>query len=140
MSAPDTSLDQAFRETGYQVQLPAQTLTLHIDQRQPALDAWLSQQGLPPRWSLITACNPGARRLADADNKQRQQALQAALEGVGWHWYPSLAVDPAGKWPDEPGAWIAGMDEDAGRIVAATWEQLALVCRDAAGFARLVYL
>lgn len=141
MTTIDSALDQAFRQTRYHVYLPDGRVTVQIGEEPTALAQWLTQQGFETcQWHIITACNPGASQLSDADNGRRQAELEAALSASHWPWRPSVAVDPTGQWPDEPGAWIAGLPADKARRLAAEYGQLALVGADTRGVARLEYL
>ena len=137
----DSALDQAFRQTRYHVYLPEARVTVHIGEARPALSQWLAEQCFEAcQWHIITACNPGAKQLSDADNGRRQAELEAALSASRWPWRPSVAVDPTGEWPDEPGACIAGIPHHKARRLAAEYGQLALVSADSRGVARLEYL
>ena len=141
MTSVYPGLDQAFRQTDYRVYLPREQVTVRIGEIQPVLCRWLEQQGFETcHWSIITACNPGANPLSDQDNGRRQAELEVALSAGQWPWRPSVAVDPDGQWPDEPGAWIAGIPAQQACRLAAEYGQLALVSADARGLAQLEYL
>ncbi len=141
MATINPRLDEAFRQTAYHVYLPRGRVTVHIGEIQQALCGWLTEAGFQHCcWSIITACNPGARLLSDKDNGRRQAELETALSASQWPWRPSLAVDPAGRWPDEPGVCIGGIPADQARGLAAEYGQLALVSAGIRGMARLEYL
>lgn len=141
MGTINPRLDQAFRQTDYHVYLPERRVTAHIGEKHPALCEWLVSHGFDScHWSIITACNPGAKPLSDRDNGRRQAELEAALSASRWPWRPSLAVDPGGQWPDEPGACIGGIPARQARRLAAEYGQVALVITDLRGVARLEYL
>jgi hypothetical protein len=71
-------LANAYRATTYRIFLPGGHCDLRIDQPSRQLADWLKTAGYPG-FAIITACNPGGQRLADAENAERQSALECAL-------------------------------------------------------------
>lgn len=141
MSDTQANLAEAFRQTLYQVYLPDACASVQVGQVQWALRKWLEREGFQSYdWSIITAWNPGADPVAEATNRQRQGELEARLTADGWRWLPTIAVDISGQWPEEPGAWIPGMDATTAGKLGAEYGQLAVVSSDREGAAHLHWL
>ncbi len=134
-TAPAT-LDSAYRATRYQLRLPGlPPRTLRIGQRG---DRWLQRLGVGTL-AIITAENPGSRRLEPACNRRRDRALARRLDRLGWPRLRTRAVDPLGHWPVELGWAIPGMDRYCARAMAANLGQVALVWLQTGQRARLLY-
>ncbi|MOA43057.1 hypothetical protein D3C78_1651700 [compost metagenome] len=89
---------------------------------------------------MLTAWNPQSRALSDAENQMRQQALEAQLQQVGWHWVRTIAAHPHNGWPPEPGCFIEGMAADAAGDWGRRHGQNAVVCCGADAVPRLQLL
>lgn len=115
---------QAFFTTHYRVATPGEaTLTVRIGRAHPALDRLVGQQP----WAIITACNPGAEPLDPSENQARHRRLCRRAGQGGWSTRPAVNRDPSGKWPDEPGLLLAGIDAAAAGELAREFGQVAFV-------------
>lgn len=119
------SLDRAYRNALYRLDtVPPQLV--RIGQAQPEL-ARLHQRYQCRDSLIISACNPRSRRLRPASNTRRTRALERLLGVLGYHWLPTVGLDPLGCWPDEPGFWIPGMPLARGLGLARRFGQNAIV-------------
>lgn len=133
---PAAALEHAYRLTRYQVRLPGlPPRTLRVGQRG---DHWLARLGVATL-AIITAENPGSRRLAPARNARRDRAFARRLDRLGWSRLRSRAIDPRGAWPVEHGWAIPGMDRHRARTLAADLGQVALVWVESGQRVRLFY-
>jgi len=111
-------LERAYRTTAYRVRLPgvARDLVLRPGARNRKLDLWLRVAGVD-RWGLITAHNPGSRRLGAAQNRRRQQALREELAAAGYRTCAGENRAAAGDWPVEPTFFVPALAHaDAARL------------------------
>lgn len=93
------------------------------------LDALSEQAPQPERLPLaiLTAANPGARLLDDAENRQRNQSLQRQVETAGWRHCPARGRSPDASWIEDSllvEAPLAAIDE-----LAQAFGQLAVWLR-----------
>ncbi|MCB0618368.1 MAG: DUF3293 domain-containing protein [Saprospiraceae bacterium] len=110
----DERLLEAFRQTTYRIFDPP--VEIRIGQPNAELDALLLRLSRQ-NWFFITAWNPGARPLSEADNRRRQRTLLDGLRREDWTVLSGESVADAGDWPPEPSYWVAG----AGREAAIAW-------------------
>jgi hypothetical protein len=76
---------------------------------------------------IITAANPESRRAPRAMNARRDARLQVILRSEAAGIMPTLARDPARRWPDEPG-WLAkGLSLMHAAAIARRFRQNAIV-------------
>lgn len=101
----ESRLESAYRRAVYRVELSA-PVEVRVGARSPALDAALAALGVES-WAIVTADNPGSRRLPAGENRRRRRELAAALDRAGWWHLPACGLDPDGRWPPEPG-WLVG--------------------------------
>jgi hypothetical protein len=144
---PDKSLDVAYRRARYR--LPGFTaqqqgaaepvLDLWIGRAEPRLRRLLSEHGAPHA-ALLTACNPRSVATSRVDNAAAMRALASAVRGAGYPSVESLATDPVGRWPDEPGLLIFGIGRDAALALARRFDQNALVWIDGAATPELLWV
>jgi len=74
---------------------------------------------------VITAWNPGPRRLSLDENQQRNMALRARLEPIASPLYRALGSDPASTYAEE--SWAVGGLSDAAAVgVARDFDQVAI--------------
>lgn len=90
-------------------------------------------------WAIVTAFNPGARRIPDAANRHRDCALLRCLRSLR----PAALlrtrhVDPSRVWPDEAGWWFCPAPVIRTCRIARQFGQLGLVAGNASGAARLI--
>lgn len=70
-------------------------------------------------WSMLTAADPGATPLSDAENSARMNALREELAAAGIEFHEAL-----GKYGDEqPTLLVLGVTEDQARDIGARWGQ-----------------
>lgn len=134
-----SELDAAYRATRYRVFLPGGVRELRIGTPDGTLAAWLAGEGAAD-WAVLTACNPASKRLAEAENRVRQAALEIALLEMGLEPYTAENVADDAGWPAEESCFVTGLPADAARGLAARFGQNALVCGAADGVPRLVWV
>ncbi|MGN6704992.1 MAG: DUF3293 domain-containing protein [Rhodanobacter sp.] len=130
----DESLDEAFRDTSYLVNLDTLNwATIRVDLPLPVELRELV--GTQP-WAFITAWNPQARRRAQAENLAAQRDLLAALQALpGTAVRPAIGVGNTG-W-SEPSLFVVGADTAMLDILARRHDQLAYIHGRAGGTAHL---
>lgn len=74
---------------------------------------------------VVTAHNPGADHLDDAENAARQARLEAELDARGLAHHRTVAGAEDGSHA-EVGALVVGLDDDAARALGAAWGQDAV--------------
>lgn len=89
----------AYRRTSYTARAPAGMLRLRIGEANPALDALLIARACRS-WAYLTACNPNSRELCAAENRLRQQALEAQLSAEGFDFHRGAGVPDPEHDPD----------------------------------------
>lgn len=120
------ALEAAFRATIYRVELPEGRFDLRIGALDSAFDDCLRTRGVG-KWGIITACNPGAGRLSNAENRLREAGLRERLHSAGWQFFAAVNLDATGAWPPEPGCLVLQIDEAQLRALAGEFSQCALV-------------
>lgn len=140
-TARASSLLSAYRRTCYCVLLDAATLILRIDHHDAEVDRRLCLAcGIHRNWSIVTPCNPRSQRLNTADNAQRLTTLHAELARRQVRWVATLNRDPAGHWPDEPGALLCDPAPGLAETLGQRFEQNAIVTGRPGAAPRLVWL
>jgi len=74
---------------------------------------------------VVTAHDPGAARLGDEENAERQARLEAELDARGLPHRRTVASAEDGSHA-ERGALVVGLDDDAARALGAAWGQDAV--------------
>lgn len=87
---------------------------------------------------MLTACNPHSRPLPAHDNQRRHQALQAAVRAHGIATLPALGQPDQPGWEAEPGLLLMDTTRDMVQMLAARFEQNAVVWVSAGSEVRLV--
>jgi hypothetical protein len=83
---------EAFASALYEVRIEGRWLdALHGQAPQPA--------ALP--LAILTAANPGARLLDEAENRLRNQSLQRRVEAAGWRNWPARGRSPDSSWVED---------------------------------------
>ena len=90
--------------------------------------------------AFLTACNPHGQMLGAADNATRTAALGAELERFAPLVLPACGVDPAGRWPDEPGFLALGCPPAITEALGRRHRQNAVVLCGEDAVPRLVLL
>lgn len=132
-------LDQAYRATLYQAQLPSGTLTLRIDQHSDTLGKLLADEGCPT-WAFVSAANPGSRLLDETENSARHQALLAAIDLQGIRFFEGMGVPQNSGWPPEPGLLVLGITQHDAHELAARFGQNAILFGTRDGIPRLQHV
>jgi hypothetical protein len=107
---------EAFASALYEVRIEGRWLdALHEHAPQP--------ERLP--LAILTAANPGARRLDEAENQLRNQSLKRRIGAAGWRHWPARGRSPDWSWIEDsllieaPLAVIDGFADDFGQL--AVW-------------------
>lgn len=129
----------AYRAARYFVGSGADALELRIDVANEELARLLAAHGVSHA-AIITAHNPGSRRVSDRDNARAESALRRRVLAAGYASVPSRGVDPAGRFPDEPGLLVLGIEAAAATTLAREFAQAAIVVIEAMATPRLVML
>ena len=77
-----------------------------------------------PCW-VVTACNPGAKRLTDAANHERMRLLTMAVEARGIAWTHAVGRNAGNTWR-EPSVALAGCGRDGALWLAEQFDQDAI--------------
>ena len=133
------ALEAAFRATIYRAELPEGRFDLRIGVLDSAFDDCLRARGVG-KWGIVTACNPGAVRLSNDENRLREAGLRERLQGAGWQFFAAVNLDATGTWPPEPGCLVLQVDEAQLRALAGEFSQCALVFGDTGAAPRLLWL
>jgi hypothetical protein len=132
-STTPEGLLQAFAQTDYRVRLDADDVVVRVGCGHDRLDRSLDGRD----WTIITAFNPGARPGDDGDNRRRHERLCDDARQSGFETRPSVNRDPSGRWPDEPGLLIVGLNADARAQLARRFDQAAVLIGRGGDIARL---
>lgn len=137
MSVDRGAIHDAYRRTTYQARVGSHAVELRIDVRSPALDALLRARGVSC-WAFVSASNPHATPLSDAENAERFAGLLRAVEDEGFAYFPGEGVGDDGSWPPEASLLVLGIGEAAAVALARRFEQEAIVVGELGAAARLV--
>lgn len=74
---------------------------------------------------VVTAHNPGAARLGDAENAARQARLEADMDARGLRYTRTVAGAEDGTHTEE-GVLVVGLGDDEARALGAAWGQDAV--------------
>jgi hypothetical protein len=132
-------LAAAYAQTLYRVTIDGAIFELRIGAEAPAFAAWLAARGARD-WGWLTSVNPRSRRLAESENRRRLAALRRRLEAAGGRHWPGVAVDPAGRWPDEPSFLVLDLTAERLAALAARFGQHAFLAGAADGRAELCWV
>ena len=135
----EVGLDGRYRGTVYRVFLPSGPCDLRIDEPSAVLSDWLIAHDYPD-FAIVTAYNPGARRLADVENAERQSALECELLEAYYEPYAGENVADAGDWPNEETCFIPGIALEEALALAEDYGQNAIVWGGTDGIPRLVWI
>ena len=130
----DAALESAFLATHYRVFATDShdLFDLRIGIAHPLFDDFLKRLGVSC-WAIVTAYNPGAQRLSDAENQRRQMRFLARIAELGWTCRPACNLADAGDWPPEPACLLLQVDEASAHGLAVEFGQRALVAGDLLG-------
>lgn len=134
----DASLDAAFRHSVYAIDTQVGRLHVSLQRGSPQLARWLADAGVRGG-ALLSACNPGAQPLTDADNRARGARLQQWLREQDHRWVPAEGGAADRSWV-EPSVFVLGLDAAEAEDCARCFGQLAWLQVDAGGAATLRYV
>lgn len=135
-------LAQAYRSTAYRLAsdgAEGAALTIFAGVPVPALDGLLRHLGAR-RYAVLTACNPGSRQLAAAENATRQARLAARLTALNLAFFPACNGPEAAEWPPEPSFCVLDAPLAVLRRLGRAFGQNALVAGRRGARPRLVWL
>ncbi|MGE5492870.1 MAG: DUF3293 domain-containing protein [Actinomycetota bacterium] len=134
-----TDLDQAYRATTYRVFLPGGAVDLRVDAANPALAAWLREEGVD-EWAVVTAANPASQPLSPRKNAERQARLEVSLLEEGFEPYAGENVADDSAWPVEESCFIPDISREEAVALAQQFGQNAVLWGEADGLPRLVWI
>jgi hypothetical protein len=126
MHAPSPAMARAYRATAYRVFLPFGEIVLRCGRKARRLDDWLEAEGLA-HWCVLTAWNPGSRRLAAAENRRRQEALRQHLLARVYRLFPGENHADAKNWPIEETFFVPMLAQAAARELTRSYGQNAFL-------------
>ncbi len=143
---PDTALSteliQAFLETHYRVHQngpDAPPLTLRVGETSGGLIA-LHRTHSVDCSAFLTAYNPLAKKVGDASNLQRQEALRQEVSCRSLVFLPGEGQHPTNGWPAEPSVLVLGLSLEAAKVMGRKYEQAAIVWSGPTAVPELVLL
>ena len=137
--AKTTELETAYRATTYRVFLPGGCCDLRIDQASEGLRCWLETAGASA-FVVLTAHNPGSKKLSTEANMERQSAMEVFLLEKHYEPYAGENVVDDGSWPVEECCFITDMTLLDAKALGARFGQNAIVYGTADGIPRLVWI
>ena len=102
------ALEEAYRETLYEVFVDEQTVVIRVGVPNSELDR-LMQQYDQISWALITAWNPYSQVLSEAKNEARNVALEGEIQQLERPYLKALGKDPLGEWLSEESFFMLGI-------------------------------
>jgi len=138
VSADRRALHDAYRATTYRATLDGERVEIRIGERTPRLDALLRARGVTD-WAFVTAANPHATRLSEAENEARHVELTRALAAEGFTGFEGESVADDGAWPPERSLLVVGIRESEAVRIARRFDQEAIVAGALGEPARLVF-
>jgi hypothetical protein len=118
-------LADAYRRAVYVVFGPDGPFEVAVGRRCSPLERLLDRCGATQA-ALLTAANPGSKRLTERTNRLRTRALAVRIAEGGWSVLPGESRSAAGDWR-EPSFLVLGIDEEAARALARGFGQAALL-------------
>ena len=134
-----SNLEQAYRDTLYQVYLPSGAVALRVDQTDAHFERWLSEENIA-QWAILTAFNPGGVCYADDDNNAVQSALEIDLLEAGFEPYSGENIAASGDWPNEQTCLVPHISLDLALASARKFQQNAFIHGGADGVPRLIWV
>lgn len=127
-SSSRASLERAFRETLYRVELGREspTLELVVGEKNPYLDVLLSRYGVEC-WAWLTSVNPGGRQVSEEENQARLAVLEKQLQALRLPLFRGRALAADGSWPPEPSFLVLGLEEGRAEALAEKHGQLGFL-------------
>ena len=131
------ALEAAYRAAIYRVQTDP-PIDLSIGSNSAALAALLRWAGVTQA-AIVTAHNPGSDRQSADANVAADRTLRSGLAERGFDLRDTVAIDPLGEWPDEPGVLVLGLDVEDARVLGRAFGQNAIVAINDAGAVSLAW-
>lgn len=132
----DEAIERAFRAAHYTVSDAGRSWRLTLDCASADLARLLLRHACREA-VLITAANPGARRLPEAENARRNARLRSRIDALGLASLDASSSDAAGDWR-EPGLLCLGLDLASALALGRAFGQLAILHADADAVPRLI--
>jgi len=120
------ALEKHYRKTSYLAILDSEIIKLRIGERNTTLDSFLANAG-QTEWAFITAENPLSKKISDAENAVRKEALEADLTARGYTIYSGLGQGDRGQWPPEKSLFVLGINREDALAMGKKYEQNAIV-------------
>ena len=120
-----SALDAAYRIAIYRIEAPGGAIELTVGARSAALDALLGALG-GAEAALVSAANPGSRRLSPEENRERHDRLRERVEAGGWRSVAGGSAAPDGDW-SEAQLLVIGISETEAVDLARDFGQAAIV-------------
>ena len=134
-----TSLRDHYLRTTYRVTGVTPPIDIRIGELSPALDALLEKHAARA-WAFITAWNPGSKKLDDAENRRRQQQLEADVKQGGYVFYRGAGVPDEKDWQAEDSLLVLGVDRVEVVQLGKKYEQVAVVLGSRGRVAELFFI
>ncbi len=106
--AKTTELEAAYQATTYRVFLPGGCCELRTGVASETLRCWLETAGAG-QFAILSAHNPGSRRIDDQENAIRQSQLECELLEAGFEPYVGENISADATWPAEETCFVAGI-------------------------------
>jgi hypothetical protein len=136
-SSRELELWRAYEQTIFRVFGAGEEIRFQVGEAFRTLDELLDRHGATT-WAHITAWNPASNQLPAAENERRQGTLVAGLRQAGFTVLDGDGIDPGGRWPPEPTAFVIGIRVEEARRFGRDYGQLAIVAGERGQPARLV--
>jgi hypothetical protein len=113
----------AFLNTDYLVDFGRQVIAVRIGNRHGELDTVTQAR----TWSIISACNPGARQQPEPLNREHSEALERIARNDGLRTWPVINRASGDDWPDEQAVLVINPTADWVHTQARLFGQLGVV-------------
>jgi hypothetical protein len=129
--------EHPYLRTSYRVETVEGAIDLRVGTPSQEMDRLLAERGAT-RYAVVTACNPGAKRLTDGENAARHEALKQAVAALGVDILPGENVADEGDWPPEPSLCILNIPEEKAVSFGRRFGQDAILYGEGGGVPHLV--
>lgn len=120
------ALDDAYRQTLYEVFSDEGVIQLRVNVKSPALDQLL-QRYQQKTWALITAYNPHSQTLSALENSNRNRALAADLKKLGLPLLKAVGRDESDQWPAEESLIVVRLNRADAIYIGQKFAQNAIL-------------
>lgn len=132
------ALARSYRRAHYRVSTGSGLVTLRVGEPNAAIARLLTGHGVCCA-AQITADNPGSVVTSIGENRDREAALARRLADGGWTALPAFGEDPDGRWPDESGFLVLGIDRRRAVRMGRDFGQNAVLLVDERGLASVAW-